>query len=556
MARKRPEPDGSSGLLARLARRDRWPRRWWSPPAAEAPVPLDADTCRKRHRDITDILRNAMFGLVGFSLFCMLTLGTSDSQLLTGASKIPVPFANTQIDFIAFVTIGPLFLIAYTFYLHIFLGQLRALPPLPEPERSAALFNLSGGVPALLSGLVFYWLAPATVLMFAYKAAPRPVGTWLTLVAALFAAVLLLLQLRQRTFASRRRMRLLLWLLMLVALLVPVRIVWWELSGGERPFQRAWRLDGADLAKANLTGADLENADLEKADMRGADLTRAKLRRAKLANADLSDAVLRNADLRDADLDGAKLGGARFDNANLRYASVREANLVDAVLSAEQVRGLCFDGATLFPPGLRPVRMATQCIGGGRTRRDRPLVCETAASLPRARCDLSLIRAVVEPANGYVPACLRPCDPYYVDRGRSHTLAGVPPALADAVWIKTTNTGDKSETAEDFLRFEIEPPAWVYVGYDSRMTGASYAPPDWLTRNFQRTDLMVQLNEPDARQDFVLYRRLFATSTVVLGGNRAAGAKFGSREGSNYVVLVKRAGDRAPAAEPTAQSPP
>jgi len=323
-------------------------------------------------------------------------------------------------------------------------------------------------------------------------------------------------------------------------MLVPVRIGWWAVDVGERPFARAWRLDGADLANANLTGVNLENADMEKADIRGTNLTRAKISGAKLSNADLSGAVLSGADLRDADLGGAKLGGARFDNANLRYASVREANLGDTLLSPEQLRGLCFDAATIFPPGLRPERMASECMKGHRARRVRPSLCPIGVDASTARCDLSVIRGIVKPASGYVPACLRPCDPYYVDRGRTHTLAAVPPQLADAAWIKTTNTGDKSETAEDFLQFAIDPPTWVYVGYDSRMTRPPYAPPDWLSQHFERTGLLLQLNEPDARQDFVLYRRRYTTPTVVLGGNRAGGAKFGGRDGSNYVVLVQR----------------
>lgn len=58
---------------------------------------------------------------------------------------------------------------------------------------------------------------------------------------------------------------------------------------------------------------------------------------------------------------------------------------------------------------------------------------------------------------------------------------------------------------------------------------------------FEPTKLVIELNEPDPDQDFVVYRKLFTQSPVVLGGNQAAGAEFDGVGGSNYLVIVKRA---------------
>lgn len=527
-----------SRLAARLARRDRWPRQWWWPPQ-ERPVstPETAKDYAERHREISEIIRFSMLGLIGFSFFCALTLAAPDSVLLTGAGKIPVPFANTDIDFGTFVTIGPLLLICYTLYVHIFIGQLLQLPDVPEVDRAVALFNLRGRVPAFLSYAVFYWLAPATVVVFAQRAAPMEAGTWLYFVAAVFLIVLLVLQLRRNPY-PRRWARPLLWLLVFAVALVPARIAWWDVQGGPRPFQRSWELEQADLSKANLIGVDLKDARLRRANLEHADLTRADLRGVDFSDADLSGAVLQSADLRQARLFGAKLDRTDLRFANLRYAQVGATDLGTALIATEQLKGLCFDSSTIFAAGTRPRQVPAHCRGDHAKPgefRACPLQREPA------QCDRTVITGILDPPGGYVTECLQPCDPYYVDRGRSHTLAAIPPELEGAVWIKTTNTGDKTESSEDFLRFAIDPPAFVYVAYDSRVVELGGSPPDWLVHGFERTGMKVQLNEPDPRQDFVVYRRLYERSPVVLGGNRAPGAEFGGVSGSNYLVVVKRA---------------
>lgn len=527
----------ASRLFARLARRDRWPRRWWWPPGDRpALTPDTAKDYTERHREISEAIRFSMLGLIGFSFFCALTLAAPDSVLLTGAGKIPVPFANTDIDFGTFITIGPLLLIGYTLYVHIFIGELLRLPDVPEVDRAVALFNLRGRVPSFLSYLVFYWLAPATVLVFAQRAAPRAAGTWLYFVAAVFLLVLLVLQLRRNPY-PRRWARPMLWLLVLAVAMVPARILWWAAEGGPRPFQRPWDLEQADLSKANLIGADLEGARLKRANLQGADLTRAHLRGADFSDADLGGAVLQLADLREANLRGAKLERTDLRFSNMRYAMAGEADFGAALVSAEQLKGLCFDSSTVFAAGTQPADVPARCRGdlakSGEFR---------ACRLPRepVPCDGSVVAGILAPPDGYVVECLQACDPYYVDRGRSHTLAEIPRELQGSAWIKTTNTGDKNESAEDFLSFGIEPPAYVYVAYDSRVVERG-SPPRWLVDGFERTGMKVELNEPDPRQDFVVYRRLYTDSPVVLGGNQAAGADFGGVSGSNYLVAVKRA---------------
>src|SRR5690606_25669176 len=251
----------------------------------------------------------------------------------------------------------------------------------------------------------------------------------------------------------------------------------------------------------------------------------------------------RHADLRGANLAGAKLDATDLRDANLRYAKVGEVDLREALVTPEQFKGLCFNSSTVFARGTRPARLASQCGGGGNGTGTGPVSCRQARDLPPARCDRSVIPRIIAPASGYRVECLRACDPYYVDRDSRPTLATIPPELEGGAWIKTTNTGDKHETAADFLQFEIDPPAMVYVAYDSRIANSTRrSPPRWLVDGFEPTGLVVGLNEPDPDQDFVVYRRRFDASPVVLGGNEAAGADFGGLGGSNYLVVVKRVG--------------
>ena len=538
MNRNLPSKQWISRVITRLARRDLWPRRWWWPPQDKVTLsPGNAEDYIERHREISETIRFSMLGMIGFSFFCALTLAAPDSVLLTGAGKIPVPFANTEIDFGTFITIGPLLLIGYTLYVHIFIGQLLKLPEVPEVDRAVTLFNLHGRVPTLLSYLVFYWLAPATVLFFAARAAPMKAGTWLFFVAAVFLIVLLVLQLRRNLYPGRWA-RPMLWLLVFAVAIVPVRIAWWSAQGDARPFQRPWELRQADLSKANLIGADLENADLERANLQGADLTRARLRGANFSDADLSKAVLHNADLRQANLRGAKLDGTDLRFANLRYAMVGETDLSTALVSAEQLKGLCFDSSTVFAAGTQPRRLASECRGNVASGKFR--ACRLQQPGPPAQCDRSVITEIIAPASGYVVECLQACDPYYVDRDTSHTLAAIPPELDGGAWIKTTNTGDKNEQALDFLRFAIDPPRSCTSPTTVASSIADARRREWLVDGFERTGLVIELNEPDPLQDFVVYRKLFTSSPVVLGGNQAAGAEFKGVGGSNYLVIVKR----------------
>lgn len=106
------------------------------------------------------------------------------------------------------------------------------------------------------------------------------------------------------------------------------------------------------------------------------------------------------------------------------------------------------------------------------------------------------------------------------------------------------------------LEIELRAPARVYVAYDSRIVDAAMKTksgkkvdaslPEWLTGpgNFERSDVCVNIDEPDESQEFVLFRKdydsgsLKVAEKVVLGGNSARGFEYDGSSISNYVVAV------------------
>ena len=112
------------------------------------------------------------------------------------------------------------------------------------------------------------------------------------------------------------------------------------------------RLDGVNIAEADLAGANVQNANLKCANIQGATLTAVNLRGscllgANLKGADLRIADLRKTDLRTADLRDACLAGAFLEGANLRGANLSGACLAGASLAGAYLRGVDFSGAVL-----------------------------------------------------------------------------------------------------------------------------------------------------------------------------------------------------------------
>ena len=117
----------------------------------------------------------------------------------------------------------------------------------------------------------------------------------------------------------------------------------------------------------------------------------------------------------------------------------------------------------------------------------------------------------------------------YADR--NYTFTEIPEALAGATHIRTHND-DKSNNKTEFLQFDINLPATLYLAYDGRTT-----PPKVLVTGMEQTSMTVRMSNGES---FPVYRRSVEAGEVILGGNKLSGADGESM----YQVFLTKTGLR------------
>ncbi len=270
------------------------------------------------------------------------------------------PFGDLSMPFTGMLIVASLLLISVTTYLHIFFGYWldlererrhlnlvrneQAIPCLPT------LFSFNDPLSRLLTGFIFYWLAPLVFGLLALKRAVRPAwGREAALITGLVWCLLLFLQIRRCSQPNRKRWELL--LLWAALLLVGVRLVLLSMFGLQQ-FHRPWELFRADLKGAWLAHEDFNHVDLRLASLQEANLLRANLEGANLAGANLEKAILwgtrlRGANLLKANLQEGGLEGADLQEADLGGANLQKANLLGAKLQKATLSVANLQGATL-----------------------------------------------------------------------------------------------------------------------------------------------------------------------------------------------------------------
>lgn len=115
---------------------------------------------------------------------------------------------------------------------------------------------------------------------------------------------------------------------------------------------------------------------------------------------------------------------------------------------------------------------------------------------------------------------------YYIDR--AYRLNRVPTILRGALLIKTGNA-DKTNDSEEFLVFNLNREADIYIAYDNRASSV----PSWLSRDFDKTDEYLGVTESGGRLN--LWRGHFLPGQVKLGGNLANNA---ANADAMYIVVI------------------
>src|SRR5262245_52724132 len=232
---------------------------------------------KARDKTATQVTRVGVTFL-GTAAFCLLSLLSPDIALLGGSEKINVPFAG-PVSVFGFMLLGPAVLIMLRVYLQSYVEHSDRLDRLARSvsvARAPTLVPLQNSLIRLFSGLIFYMLLPAAMLLFAWKAAVFPAwGSGLFGVAVAVIASHVLLPFSRFSWVQRE------------LLSVSAAIIAGGVMLGFGPLPRQF-----DLFRANLSGQWLLGEDLRKANLSLANLSNANLSRAKLSRADLSGANL------------------------------------------------------------------------------------------------------------------------------------------------------------------------------------------------------------------------------------------------------------------------
>ncbi len=111
------------------------------------------------------------------------------------------------------------------------------------------------------------------------------------------------------------------------------------------------------------------------------------------------------------------------------------------------------------------------------------------------------------------------------------TLVDVPADLADLFYLRTANA-DRNNTSVNFLSFDVDRIANIYVAYDSRVAQK----PKWLTDYFVPTDWSIGISHHNVYLH--VYSRTVAAGTVTLGGHAAPGFQV-VPDYNMYLVVVQ-----------------
>ncbi|MEQ8710963.1 MAG: pentapeptide repeat-containing protein [Rhodospirillales bacterium] len=317
-------------------------------PPPEAPdIPLSA--MKAQHDKVSNTISKT-FNILGLaSLFFVITLAAPDVSFMAADARVQMPVMNFAISFDAFLLIGPVLLVALTIYLHIFIRHQRRFSAIPQEQQLPTIFNISDGAPSLITWVLFYWMPPAILAVFAYRAMPRPLmGPVMLELTIIMAAGLLFLQGR-RCHPSRRR-----WAVPVLSASMTGLILFGLYSSLiEIPFHRDLYLFRGDLTEKDLRGFDLKNAYLKEAKLDRANLQGARMDDANMSQTSFTGADLRDTNLRQADIRSAVLENANISNADLSRADLRNAVLTDANFALANLFETRLEGAIFYPDGLK-----------------------------------------------------------------------------------------------------------------------------------------------------------------------------------------------------------
>ncbi len=283
-----------------------------------------------------DFISRFMMAYASFVAFCVFTLQSPDRNLIVAQAKLSMPFAG-NVSFMTFIVVAPFVLITMRVCLEFYVIRWRQLDAAIAPENEPKTISpLKHPQLIFFTNSVLYFMLPAILFLFTWKAAAMPVWGVSFLVLTLFCFFVQLCG-----FFMREKMcPVKILITMIVFALAPFVLYFVEV-----PINRDLDLVRENLAGQYLAHRELEGADFNEADLSGANLNAANLNAANFTGANLSSADLSETILREANFTGADLSGANLFHANLFSAILTDANLSGANLSNAILLGANLDDA-------------------------------------------------------------------------------------------------------------------------------------------------------------------------------------------------------------------
>ncbi|MDX1440786.1 MAG: pentapeptide repeat-containing protein, partial [Rubricoccaceae bacterium] len=257
-----------------------------------------------------------------------------------------------------FMLFGPLIIISFTLYLHIFYEAVSSRLKQTGKYSDEYVFTMNNMAARCVTVLIFYIMPSAVLFAFALRTLARPESELLLGISVAFFVFLLVLYIWRHT-SSRN-----VWvfagtnILLAIALatglyiggpdsdgwlgslrsglrdFLPLNLVKADLS--ERDL-RGINVSGAEMREIQLSGAIMTDARLNSANITNGQLEKTDLRRSTFAHAKLHSAKLSFSSMRDAVFDAASMGEAELREANLRYAHFNDASLENADLRSSDI---------------------------------------------------------------------------------------------------------------------------------------------------------------------------------------------------------------------------
>jgi len=138
---------------------------------------LSPDLLEKATTETATQVVNVGWTFLATAAFCLLSLSSPDSALLSGSEKINVPLAG-PVSFFGFMLLAPTILILLRVYWQIYVEHKDRLDRLARRlpiNRAPTLLPLKNPlIRVVFNRLTFYLLLPGAMLAFAWKAAVFP----------------------------------------------------------------------------------------------------------------------------------------------------------------------------------------------------------------------------------------------------------------------------------------------------------------------------------------------------------------------------------------------